>query len=41
MASPAGGWHSDPSGRHEPRWWDGSRWTETVSGRGQVSADAL
>lgn len=38
---PTGAWHSDPSGRHELRWWDGIRWTDTVSDRGQVSADAL
>ena len=36
---PAGAWHPDPSGRHELRWWDGTRWTDTVSDRGQVSAD--
>jgi hypothetical protein len=37
---PAGAWHPDPSGRHELRWWDGARWTDAVSDRGQVSADA-
>lgn len=24
------GWHADPFGRHEQRWWDGSTWTEKV-----------
>ena len=24
------GWHRDPSGRHELRFWDGDRWTEHV-----------
>ena len=36
---PAGAWHPDPSGRHELRWWDGTRWTDAVSDRGQVSVD--
>ncbi len=27
------GWHPDPSGQYEFRWWDGSRWTELTSGR--------
>lgn len=36
---PAGAWYPDPSGRHELRWWDGTRWTDTVSDHGQVSAD--
>ncbi len=27
---PVGGWWSDPTGRHERRYWDGSRWTEHV-----------
>jgi hypothetical protein len=38
---PAGGWHPDPAGRHQLRWWDGGRWTETVSDRGQVGTDPL
>ena len=35
------GWHPDPTGRHEQRWWDGERWTEAVStaGVGQVDAE--
>lgn len=37
---PAGAWHPDPSGRHELRWWDGTRWTDAVSDHGQVSSDA-
>ncbi len=28
MAPP--GWHRDPSGRHQLRWWDGIRWTEHI-----------
>lgn len=22
------GWHADPFGRFEQRWWDGTKWTE-------------
>jgi uncharacterized protein (AIM24 family) len=33
----AGSWQPDPEGRYEYRWWDGRRWTDQVSQRGQVS----
>ena len=23
-------WHTDPFGRHEARWWNGTNWTEKV-----------
>jgi hypothetical protein len=32
-------WATDPFGRHEHRWWDGSKWTEHVASRGQQSTD--
>jgi hypothetical protein len=32
-------WHPDPSGRHETRWWDGTRWTEHVQDQGRPSLD--
>jgi hypothetical protein len=38
--SPAA-WHPDPTGRYELRYWDGSRWTEHVSRRGDQFEDAL
>ena len=38
---PPPGWHPDPSGRHELRYWDGTRWSEHVSDAGQVSTDDL
>jgi hypothetical protein len=41
LAAPAGGWHADPAGRHQSRWWDGTRWTEHVSDAGQVGVDPL
>ena len=37
--SPPAGWHGDPSGRHELRYWDGSQWTENVSDGGTASTD--
>ncbi len=37
-AAPSG-WHPDPFGRHEYRWWDGSRWTEQVASHGQQGTD--
>ncbi|MEI6621729.1 MAG: DUF2510 domain-containing protein [Actinomycetes bacterium] len=33
-------WATDPYGRHEHRYWDGSSWTEHVSNAGAVSTDA-
>lgn len=29
-AMPGAGWHTDPTGRHRHRWWDGARWTDRV-----------
>jgi hypothetical protein len=34
------GWHPDPSGRHELRWFDGHEWTWTVHSAGITSIDA-
>jgi uncharacterized protein YxjI len=34
------GWHPDPSGRHELRYWDG-RWTEHVASGGKQAYDML
>jgi len=34
-------WYADPTRRHEHRYWDGSKWTEHVSDRGQSSTDPL
>jgi hypothetical protein len=25
---PPPGWHADPSGQHQLRWWDGARWSD-------------
>ena len=40
MSSPAA-WHPDPLGRHEHRYWDGTRWTEHVANGGQSGTDPL
>ena len=37
----AAGWHPDPTGRHEQRYWDGAIWTDQVSNAGQVTTDPL
>jgi hypothetical protein len=39
-AVPAG-WHADPAGRYELRYWDGQRWTEHVSRGGVPATDPL
>jgi len=35
------GWLSDPTGRFEYRYWDGSQWTANVSRGGQTASDPL
>ena len=46
VASPAAGasagaWHPDPTGRHQQRWWDGTKWTDQVADGGATSTDPL
>jgi peptidoglycan/LPS O-acetylase OafA/YrhL len=38
-AGVAAGWHPDPSGRHQLRWWDGERWTTNVHDDGVTSTE--
>jgi Protein of unknown function (DUF2510) len=38
---PPAGWHADPHGRHELRYWDGSAWSEHVSNHGATSTDPV
>jgi len=38
---PPAGWHPDPAGRHEYRYWDGVAWTDQVSDAGAVASDPL
>ena len=35
----APGWLTDPSGRHEKRYWSGSEWTEHVTDGGVPDSD--
>lgn len=34
-----GEWRADPAGRHEHRYWDGEKWTDSVSDGGVVSSE--
>lgn len=36
---PPANWYSDPTQRHEYRYWDGAKWTDHVSDQGKVSSD--
>jgi hypothetical protein len=38
-AGQAPGWHPDPSGKHEMRYWNGTGWTEDVSDKGVAAKD--
>ncbi|MGI9602010.1 MAG: DUF2510 domain-containing protein [Acidimicrobiales bacterium] len=35
------GWHNDPMGRHESRYWNGTEWTEHVSNAGVQGVDPI
>lgn len=37
----AAGWHPDPMGRYDQRYWDGVRWTEHVTKAGAPSIDPI
>jgi hypothetical protein len=39
--APGPGWFPDPAGRFDHRWWDGVRWTDTVSRDGSTTTDPL
>jgi hypothetical protein len=41
MTEHPAGWHPDPSGRHEHRYWDGTHWTDHVADGGVASTDPL
>jgi hypothetical protein len=40
-ASEGAGWHPDPSGAHQLRYWDGQIWTDSVSDEGQQTTDPI
>jgi Family of unknown function (DUF6529)/Protein of unknown function (DUF2510) len=35
------GWHPDPTGRHEHRYWDGTAWSDDVADGGVAGHDSL
>jgi uncharacterized protein YxjI len=35
------GWHPDPTGKFEQRYWDGSNWTDHVATQGQQGVDPI
>jgi hypothetical protein len=41
MTGPAPGWQPDPTGRHEYRYWDGTKWSDDVSNGGVTSTDPV
>jgi hypothetical protein len=40
-SSPRADWYADPVGRHQYRYWDGTRWTDHVANNGEASVDPL
>src|SRR3954471_20656866 len=40
-ALPAAMWSTDPTGRHQYRWWDGATWTANVSTNGVTGQDPV
>ena len=38
---PAAAWLSDPTRRHQVRYWDGQRWTEHVADSGRQARDPI
>ncbi len=41
MTGTAPGWHPDPAGRWQLRWWDGAAWTDRVATGGRVGTDPV
>ncbi|MGV3757944.1 MAG: DUF2510 domain-containing protein [Actinomycetota bacterium] len=39
MTDSTPGWQADPTGRHDHRYWDGSRWTDDVADAGVAAKD--
>lgn len=40
-SSTPAGWHPDPSGRHQSRYWSGTKWTQHVADNGVSSTDPV
>ncbi|MGC8462468.1 MAG: DUF2510 domain-containing protein [Acidimicrobiales bacterium] len=41
VPAPPPGWRTDPTGRHQLRYWDGARWTDTAADRGVRTSDPI
>ena len=41
VSGSAPGWHPDPAGRWQLRWWDGSAWTAQVASGGRQASDPV
>ncbi len=41
MSTAPAGWHPDPRGRHQQRYWDGSAWTDHVADAGVATIDPV
>jgi hypothetical protein len=41
MSTTPANWYPDTTGRHQLRYWDGTRWTEHVSDNGVSGVDPL
>ncbi len=41
VAGTAPGWHPDPAGRWQVRWWDGVAWTDRVATGGRLATDPV
>lgn len=41
MTTTPPGWHPDPTGRYEHRYWDGQRWTAHVGSNGQQHVEEM
>ena len=41
MSTTGAGWQSDPTGRHELRWFDGAGWTDQVADGGVTATDPM
>jgi hypothetical protein len=37
----AAGWGDDPTGRHQSRYWDGAKWTDSVADDGVTTTDPV
>ena len=40
MSDSTPGWQPDPTGNHDHRYWDGSRWTDNIADAGVAGTDA-